>query len=51
LVKRTGYRFEEVDRIIYRKKKAKLLGNEVLFKVINDIFYGNLRKVDEAAFL
>jgi AraC-like DNA-binding protein len=45
----SGFYFEEQDRISYYKKKEQLLEQEVLFEVINHIFYGELLPIDELA--
>ncbi|MDB7100564.1 MULTISPECIES: helix-turn-helix domain-containing protein [Enterococcus] len=47
---RNGHRFEEVDRLLYKERKEQLLENEVLFEIIGNIFYGELRNVGDLAY-
>lgn len=44
-----GFYFEEKDRISYHTKKEQLLEQEVLFKIVERIFYGEQLPIDEFA--
>lgn len=42
-----GYRFELFDYTSYEKEKASLLANEPLFILLENIFIGELKTIDE----
>ena len=44
-----GFYFEERDRLTYHEKKEQLLEQEVLFKIVEKIFYGERLPIDEWA--
>lgn len=44
-----GFVFEETNLSLYQEQKKKLLENEILFKLIENIFYGKLDRIDELA--
>lgn len=46
----SGFRFEEKNRLTYQEKKEKLLVNEVLFQLVEQIFYGESTGLDELAY-
>ncbi|THE12066.1 M protein trans-acting positive regulator [Enterococcus hirae] len=45
-----GYIFQEIERSLYKERKKQLLENELLFKLVEDIFYGRLERIDELAY-
>lgn len=45
----SGFRFKEKDRLAYQEKKEELLVNEVLFELVEQIFYGENTRLDELA--
>lgn len=45
----SGFRFEEMNRLVYQEKKEELLVNEVLFQLVEQIFYGESKRLDELA--
>lgn len=46
----SGFTFEEVSLSLYKERKKKLLENEILFELIENIFYGKLERIDELAY-
>ncbi|MFW8667094.1 helix-turn-helix domain-containing protein [Enterococcus entomosocium] len=47
--KYSGFYFEEQDRVTYHKKKEQLLEQEVLFEIVERIFYGERLPIDDLA--
>ncbi len=45
----SGFYFEELDRVSYQEKKEKLLEQELLFEMIEQIFFGEAKNLDEIA--
>ncbi|MBE9896487.1 HTH domain-containing protein [Enterococcus casseliflavus] len=45
----SGFYFEELDRVTYQENKEKLLEQELLFEVIEQIFFGESKDIDEVA--
>lgn len=44
-----GFTFEEIHLSEYKDKKKELLANECLFEIIEQIFYGKFRHIDDLA--
>lgn len=45
----SGFWFQEKNRFVYQEKKEELLVNEVLFQLVEQIFYGESTRLDELA--
>lgn len=45
----SGFTFEEKNPYLYKRRKQDLLADECLFKVITNVFYGKLKRIDELA--
>lgn len=45
----SGFYFEELDRVTYQEKKEKLLEQELLFEMIEQIFFGESKDIEEIA--
>lgn len=45
----SGFAFQEKNAFLYKERKQKLLKNECLFKVVNNIFHGKLKRIDQLA--
>ena len=45
----SGFYFEELDRVMYQEKKEKLLEQELLFEMIEQIFFGESKDIEEIA--
>jgi len=44
-----GYEFQEIDMYQYSKKKQELLGNEPVYEIFGNIFYGDLDTITDTA--
>lgn len=44
-----GFTFDEIELSLYQEQKKGLLENEILFKLVENIFYGKLERIDELA--
>lgn len=45
----SGFTFQEKNPFLYKERKRNLLESECLFKVVNNIFHGKSKRVDELA--
>ncbi|MBO1121376.1 HTH domain-containing protein [Enterococcus casseliflavus] len=45
----TGFRFAEIDRLMYQEKKEELLDQDALYEILERIFYGDFADLDELA--
>ncbi|OUZ28189.1 hypothetical protein A5885_003530, partial [Enterococcus sp. 8E11_MSG4843] len=42
----TGFRFAEIDRLMYQEKKEELLDQDALYEILERIFYGDFADLD-----